>query len=164
MTIILVLTIIFCFALLGYKLASYYINRRKFFYSLQLLLTNLELDVAFSQDKLKNLISKNIDSISSKELSALCSDFYNALNERNKLSFDDVNRVKILKKDEKDMVFNIFSSLGKYDAYSQSKEINNYKNKVNEFYSIADEECKKYASLFIKLGVIIGVLVCLLII
>lgn len=105
-----------------------------------------------------------MENVSSKELSALCNDFYNALVERNKISFDDISKVKILKKDEKDMVYKIFSSLGRYDAYSQSKEISNYKNKVNEFYLVADEECKKYASLFIKLGVIIGVLVCLLII
>ncbi len=164
MTIILVLIIIFCFGLIGFKLSAFYINRKKFFSSLQILLSNLELDVSFSQDKLKNLIQKNNKNLTSKDLNALCQNIFNLLDKKQMIDYEIFNDIKILKKEEKDLIFSFFNSLGRLDAYSQSKEIKSYQNKINEFYNEANDECKKYASLFIKLGIIFGILVCLLII
>ena len=164
MTIVLILIIIFCFGLLGYKLSSFYINRKKFFSSLHQLLSSLELDVAFSQDKLKNLINKNIESISSNDLKNICRNYCEFLDRKEKIDKNFFDNVKILKKDEKELLYSIFSSLGRFDAYSQSREIKTYIIKINEYYANANDECKKYAGLFVKLGIIIGILVCLLII
>ena len=164
MTIILVIIIIFCFGLIGYKLSTFYINRKKFFSSMQVLMSNLELDVSFSQDKLKNLIKKNSENVSSKELNVLCENVFGLLDKKQKIDYEIFNEIKILKKEEKDIIFSFFSSLGRFDASSQSKEIKMYQNKIDELYDVSNDECKKYASLFIKLGIIFGILVCLLII
>ena len=87
MTIFLVLIIIFCFALLGYKLSVFYINRKKFFSEMQLLMSSIELDVRFSQDKLQNIIKSNCSNINSKELCCFCEMYYDALlKKQNKLS------------------------------------------------------------------------------
>lgn len=164
MTVILILLIIFCFGLIGYKLSAFYISRKKFFSSLEILMSNLELDVSFSKDKLKNLILKNSENLNSKELVEFCKKYFELLDKKQKLDFELVNEIKILKKEEKDLIFLFFNSIGKLDAYSQSKEIKMYQNKVNEYYLQASDECKKYAGLYIKLGIIFGILICLLII
>ena len=72
--------------------------------------------------------------------------------------------IKILKADEKQLLYKFFSSLGRYDVLAQSKEIKSYQTAIVGMNVKAEEECKKYSSLFIKLGIIIGLLVCLLII
>lgn len=127
-------------------------------------MSNLELDVSFSKDKLKNLILKNSENLNSKELVEFCKKYFELLDKKQKLDFELVNEIKILKKEEKDLIFLFFNSIGKLDAYSQSKEIKMYQNKVNEYYLQASDECKKYAGLYIKLGIIFGILICLLII
>ena len=164
MAIILVFVIIICFTLLGYKLASYYINRKKFFSSLELLLSTLELEVVFSQEKLKNIIERNIDTISSKELVIVCSNVCENLNNKTKIDDEIFKNTTILREDEKDLLLKFFLSLGRLDATSQGKEIKTYAVKFGEYYNQASDECKKYAGLFIKLGLIVGLLVCLLII
>lgn len=164
MTIILILVILFCFTLLGYKIASFYINRKKFFSSLELLMSSIELDITFSHDKLKNIIERNSNALSSKELVNVCSNVCDNLKNHKKLDDEIFVNISILRKDERELLLKFFGSLGKYDAISQSKEIKTYLAKVTEYSNVADLECKKYASLFIKLGIIIGLLVCLLII
>ena len=164
MEIFFIIIIIFSFSLIGYKLASFYITRKKFFSSLEILISNLEVDVTFSKDKLKTIIERNSNNINSNELTSVCSNICTSLNNKQKLDDSIFNDINILRKNEKELLTNFFSSLGKYDAYSQSKEIKSYQARINEFYIQANEECKKYAGLFIKLGAIIGLLVCLLII
>lgn len=112
MTIILVLIIIFCFGLIGYKLSAFYINRKKFFHSLTFLLSSLESDVVFTQDKLKNIIQKNIDNITSKELSYLCEKIYESLNNKQKIDVSLFNDMSILRKEEKDLLYSFFFQLG----------------------------------------------------
>ena len=75
--------------------------------------------------------------------------------------FDEIT---ILKKEEVELLQNFFCTLGKFDVYNQTKELNLYSMKFNELYKVANEECKKYASLVTKLALIVGLLVCLLII
>ena len=164
MVIILILCIIFCFSLLGYKLASYYISRKKFFSSLQVFMSSFKLDVSFSQDKLKNIIEKNSLNVSSPDLTSICSNVCTILDNKKPIDNTILSNVKILKNEEKDFIIKFFSNLGKYDSTNQAKEIDSYLATINEMYINANDECKKYASLFIKLGAIIGVLVCLLII
>ena len=164
MTIILMLIVIFCFAILGYKMASYYINRKKFFSSLQILLSGIEADVIFTQDKLKYVIQRNSNAISSKELDKVCMAIFETLDKKQKIQSDLFDDIKILKKEEKELLFQIFGNLGRFDVVSLGIELKTYQNKVKEKCEQSNEECKKYAGLFIKLGIIVGLLVCLLIV
>ena len=164
MTIIFMLIIIFCFTILGYKMASYYINRKKFFSGLQILLSGIEADVTFTQDKLKYVIQRNSNAISSKELNLMCNMIFETLDKKQKIQSDLFEDIKILKKEEKELLLKIFGNLGRFDVVSLGIELKTYQNKVKEKCNESNEECKKYAGLFIKLGIIVGLLVCLLII
>ncbi len=164
MMIILIVIIIVCFSLIGYKFSSYYINRKKFFSALVLLLSNLETDVVFSRDKLSNILKKNIEICASKDLCALCQNIILTLESKQMITEKIFYDVKILKPDEQKLLYKFFSSLGRYDVAAQSKEIKTYQATIDGYNIQAKEECKKYSGLFIKLGIIVGILVCLLII
>ena len=164
MTIILIVIIIFCFGLIGFKLSSYYINRKKFFSSLVLMLSNIEADVVFSRDKLANILRKNIQVCASNDLRTLCEKIIFAIDNKEIITLEAFEQIKILRNDERQLLYKFFSSLGRYDAFAQSKEIKTYQLAINDYNKEAQEECKKYSGLFVKLGIIIGILVCLLII
>ncbi len=164
MTIILIVIIIFCFALIGFKFSSYYVSRKKFFSSLVLMLSNMEADVVFSRDKLANILKKNTEVCASKELCLLCENMMLAIESKQLIDEKLFDSVKILKTDEKQLLYKFFSQLGRYDVTTQSKEIKTYQTRINDYNLQAQEECKKYSGLFIKLGIIVGILVCLLII
>lgn len=164
MTIILIVIIIVCFALIGFKLSSYYVNRKKFFGSLVLMLSNLEADVVFSRDKLANILKKNVEVCASRELCDLCQNIIFAIENKQAITEKMFDDVKILKNDERQLLYKFFSSLGRYDVIAQSKEIKTYQISINSYSTQAQEDCKKYSGLFIKLGIIVGILVCLLII
>ncbi len=164
MTIILIVIIIFCFALIGFKFSSYYINRKKFFSSLVLMMSNMEADVVFSRDKLSNILKKNIEICASKDLASLCQNIVSTIENKQTVDSKMFENIKILKADEKQLLYKFFSSLGRYDVLAQSKEIKSYQTAIVGMNVKAEEECKKYSSLFIKLGIIMGLLVCLLII
>lgn len=122
MTILLIFVIVFCFGLIGYKLALFYINRKKFFLSLQIFLNSLELDVSFSKDKLKNLITKNKKNLTSKELNLICDKYLLILDERKVVSADIFEGISILKKDEKDIILSFFLALvGLIHFHNQKK-------------------------------------------
>ena len=163
MKLVLVIVIIVCFLFLGYGLSKYYIERKRFFSEFELFLSNLNSSISFGREKLLDIIEKN-NQYKSETLSKLCDNYATAL--KNKMPVDDkiFDGISTLKNDEKQLFISFFSMLGKYDVYSQNKEINSYSVKFSELYQYANEDCKKYASLIIKLTVIAGLLVCLLII
>ena len=164
MTIIFVLVIVFCFALIGFRIANYYVSRKKFFLSLQFLLSGIEADVAFTQEKLKYIIQRNSSNLSSKELIEICNSIFLKLDNKQKIDSEIFENIKILKKEEKQLLFQIFGNLGRFDVVSQGIEIKTYKQKIEEKSNETNDECKRYAGLFVKLGIIVGLLVCLLII
>ena len=61
-------------------------------------------------------------------------------------------------------IFMFFSSLGRYDAENQIKEIEEFKLKFNEMRSQAQGENKKYGGLYIKLGLMFGIMLAILLI
>lgn len=81
-----------------------------------------------------------------------------------------LNQEELLKKnnflsdDEKQTIYLFFKSLGRYDAENQIKEIEHFKQKFESLSLSAENESKKYSSLYIKLGLMFGILVAILLI
>ena len=164
MTIFFVIVIVFCFGLIGFRIANYYVSRKKFFNNLEFLLSSIEADVFFTQEKLKIIIQRNSNNLSSKELVEVCNLIFEKLDNKQKIERNLFEDIKILKKEEKEFLFQIFGNLGRFDVVSQGIEIKTYKQNIKQKVDESNEECKKYAGLFVKLGIIVGLLVCLLII
>ena len=72
---------------------------------------------------------------------------------------DIIKNIKILHDDEKNILLIFFKSIGKFDAYNQTNQLENQKNELHEFYKKAEEESKKYTPLYMKLGVILGLVI-----
>ena len=64
--------------------------------------------------------------------------------------------------DEKRTIFGFFKSLGKYDCENQIKEIEDYKKTFETSLVDAQAENKKYSSLYVKLGLMAGLIIAIL--
>ena len=163
MKLILILMILGCFVFLGLGLSRYYIDRKRFFSELELFVSNLSSNINFGREKIVDIIQK-YENNRSVYLKKLCENYEKTLKDKSGVNENIFDGITILKNEERQLLVKFFSTLGKFDIYSQTKEIASYSARINELYSEASLDCKKYASLIIKLSLIVGLLVCLLII
>lgn len=158
--VLLCLVAILC-GYVGFGVARYYTNRSKFFKSLELLFDKLKSEISFSQNKLIEIVSSY--SCPSADANKLIQNFVDCLSFDKPITQNNLFcGVKILNEEEKAFLEIFFKTLGKFDAFNQTSQLENQKLELFNFYKKADEEAKKYAPLFSKLGVIVGLVVALL--
>ena len=145
----------------GYRLSNKYIKRKKFFDVFFLFLKTLKADINFSGKKLKGIL-KNNNLTSCQEFNLLINNYCLLLDVGD---FGELFAcINILSLDEMEMICSFFKNLGKVDVYNQVKNIEAFECVVANFLKSADEDCKRYGSLYTKLGVLAGILVVILII
>ena len=158
--IILFVVVLLC-GYIGYGLSSYYTSRTKFFKNLELLFEKLNLEINFSQSKLIQIMQNF--STQNKEVKKLINNFVNCLEYdleiKVELLFKDI---KILNTEEKNIINIFFLSLGKLDVINQTKQLQGQKEQLNLLYKTAEQEEKKFAPLYLKMGIIAGLLLALL--
>ncbi|MDD4815811.1 MAG: hypothetical protein PHQ62_01555 [Clostridia bacterium] len=158
--VILVIVVILC-GYIGYGLSSYYTNRTKFFKNLELLFEKLNLEINFSQSKLIQIMQNF--STQNKEVKKLISNFVNCLEYDLEIKTDVLFKdIKILNNEEKNVINIFFLSLGKFDVINQTKQLQGQKEQLNLLYKTAEQEAKKFAPLYLKMGIIAGLLLALL--
>ncbi|MDD3232039.1 MAG: stage III sporulation protein AB [Clostridia bacterium] len=158
--LILILIVIIC-GYIGFGLSSYYSNRLKFFKNLELLFEKLCLEINYSQHKLVSIMQDF--STKNKDVMKLISNYVVCLNDNEKLTVEALFReIKILNSEEKNILNLFFMSLGKLDVSNQIKQLENQKEQIKRYYQKADEEAKKYVPLYMKLGIIFGLLLALI--
>ena len=69
-----------------------------------------------------------------------------------------------LKEEEKRVICDYFSMLGKGDSQSQKGYFSGEKERLKKFQNETEEICKKYSDLYVKLGFLCGLLILILII
>ncbi|MBR5012961.1 MAG: stage III sporulation protein AB [Clostridia bacterium] len=145
---------------IGFGVSRFYTNRSKFFKSLELLFDKLKSEISFSQNKLIEIVS-NFDS-PSVEATKLIKNFVDCLNFDKPISKDNLFiGIKILHEEEKSFLEVFFKTLGKFDAINQTSQLENQKAELGAFYKKADEEAKRFAPLYSKLGIIVGLVIAL---
>ncbi len=82
------------------------------------------------------------------------------LNE-DELNLFDNNR--LLKKEEKKFIEDYFSMLGKSDAMSQKNYLLSTKQEIENTKQMAERDCTRYCSLYLKLGFLFGLFLIILI-
>ncbi len=157
MKIFLILILIGLCTYVGYGFAKYYINRALFWKEMNLLLEKLKLEINFTKEKL-GLIFVSFET-KSKELKKLINNFLSCLEQKIFSEEKLFEKIKILKTEEKDTIGQFFKSLGHFDVSGQTKQIEGFQKAFNSFEKQCDEEKKKYASLYVKLGIIVGALI-----
>jgi len=146
---------------IGFGFSSYYNSRLKFFKNLELLFEKLCLEINYSQHKLVSIMQDF--STKNKDVVKLISNYVVCLNQNEKLTVETLfKEIKILNSEEKNILNLFFMSLGKLDVSNQIKQLENQKEQIKIYYQKADEEAKKYVPLYMKLGIIFGLLLALI--
>lgn len=161
MKFVLLIIIVFICAYIGYGLSNYYNKRVNFFKDLKLLFEKIKLEINFSHLKLISIL--NSFSTTSKEVDYLKKNFKKCLQEN--LNFNEENlfyNIKILSNDEKQLLILFLTSLGKFDVFNQSKQLENQEKELELLRKNAEDEAKKYGPLYLKLGVILGLAIALI--
>ena len=149
----------------GFGLSAYYRKRLKVFKDLVNFASKLVIDINFSKSRLKEIIQANIRSFSG-EFKHILSGYLQYLNNEN-MQFSCgllFKKNTFLTSEERQTIFLFFKSLGRYDAENQISEINNYMEKFKAFSLSAEKENKKYGALYVKLGLMAGILLAILLI
>ncbi len=121
------------------------------------------VEIAFKQNKLIEIIDEFTKSCSYDFKFVLKSFEENYL--IGKKVFDENILFKkniCLSKEERDDVYAFFKTLGRYDCENQIKEIENFKKTFETSLIDAQAENKKYGSLYVKLGLMAGLLIAIL--
>ncbi len=156
MKIVLILTVFLSCVGIGVFYSSKFQKRKKFFDSLICFADKLSLEINFSRERLRVLI-EGFDESHKKNLFNVCEKYLDFLDKKSELTKELLLAdVKILKNDEKDLVFMFFKALGRRDVENQTKELQSFVSRFAEVKTKCDAEQKKYGTLSIKLGVVVG--------
>ena len=143
---------------LGFLFSLKFKRRAKFFKSLILLSQKLDVGINFSRERLQNLFTE-LEEATKKDLAGLHENYIEYLKGEQDLSSTVLfKNISFLKDGEKDIVFMFFKMLGRTDVESQTKEIKNFQIRFEELSNSATIDNKKYGSLSLKMGVILGLI------
>ena len=163
MIILLVIMLVILFGALGFGFASYYIIRKKFFNSLNTLLIQIKSNINFNSKRVSEILSEN--QTSNSNLSKMLENYKESLTNSDSISKEHLFRgINFLLEQEKESIFNFFSSLGKVDVFNQVEQIESFLKTNLEYYENASKQCAKNCVLYTKLGILLGLFVSLLII
>ena len=157
-----IVTIVFT-TLCGYFLAKKYRQRKLFFKELSEFNERFLSEIAYYRRPIKEFATKYTYK---GEFGKLLQDFFTAL-EENALyedGFADILNYSFLKVEEKQVVEDYFLMLGRGDSLSQKGYFSSVKNSLSALRSDAENACKKYVDLYIKLGFLCGLLILILIV
>ena len=141
-----VILLVLC-VILGCVLASKYTRRRVFYNSFYEFNNILSNEVYFSQSTILQTLKKYEKS---DDFTIIIKEYFN----ENKLNFD----AKYLSNDEKEYFINYLKNVGSGDKRSQEKFLENVCEQIEKKLNAAKDEEKKYRSLYIKLGFLLGLI------
>ena len=153
-------------AYFGYAYSRRYVLRERYFINLLQFCERLNSDITFSHIPLSEILQKSagsFDGLLSEQLNSVT-----RLLSDNRSTDDAALREYVpqghLTEGEYDSVIRFLGILGKSDAENQAASVQSYAVAFKVFYKDAAEGKKKYASLFIKLGILAGAAIAIFII
>ena len=135
----------------GYLFSDKYAKRKIFYNSFFDFNNKLKTEITFGQSSVLDIISK---SKNDDVFYGYIKNYYNNSNVEN----------KFLSEEENSFVTNYLSGIGNSDKNTQLDFINKNEGYLTEKKDKSDTENKKYKSLFIKLGLLIGLIMFVIII
>ncbi len=161
----LIILILFCISVgVGYFFSLKYLKRKRFWGALINLADKLSLEINFSRERLKVLFS-SFDGNTKKYLLGIDEGFVDFLDKKCELTQENIfKNASVLKPEEKDFVLLFLKTLGRSDVENQTREIQNYCIRFGEIKAQCDTEQKKYGSLSVKLGVVVGLFIAIIMI
>ena len=142
--------IILCSTYLGWGLSNYYKRRIVLFQNLDDFINFAISNINFFKDSVEIIINQFLKSHS------LSKEFRDCLVKiKNNVEFNSI----LLKKNENNLLNDVFQFLGKNDSENQIVGLKNYSNQISMYLKQAEEDNKKIGSISTKLGFLLGLLI-----
>ncbi len=154
--LVLSILIIACSSYIGWGIQNYYKNRISFYNNLDNFLHYLINNINFYKDCVNKILVNYLSATNdSKYLKNIIIDFMDGKND-----FDSI----VVKKDEKQLLTNIFNHLGKSDSENQIAGLTNFSTQVQFVLKKCREDYEKVGKITTKLGFLFGLAlaICLL--
>lgn len=147
----------------GYKLAGKYRRKKQFFKQFSAFNDRFLEELSYSRRPLGEIFSK---SMYTGEFQLLLCEFISYLksDDKNFLLVINENPFSFLSEDEKVEISDYFLALGKGDSQAQKGYFLSIKGRIDARRSEAEEKCKRYVDLYVKLGFLCGLFILILII
>lgn len=148
MNIVLGLIVLVACVGVGYACANKYVVRKEFFNDFFEFNKTLKNEISFSMKKLDEIICKNDNKRS----------FYKCLIEYLNTKELELGQA-YLTIAEKEFLVNYFDSIGKSDRETQINFLNGVTVEIKDRLDVASADEKKYKTLYLKMGFLIGLLI-----
>ena len=150
---------------IGIGVSMYYKKRESLFVEIGIFCNKLKNDINFSHKTVLEILKETIPTLKSP-LQEILSQYKEIIEKGEFTSFSNLKTIKsaYLKQNEIDIIVQFLSQLGKSDAFNQSAVISSFENNFKIFKDDCNLEKKKYASLYIKLSLLIGLFICIILI
>ncbi len=140
---------------IGFFLSKRYTLRKKFYYDFFSFNKTLKTEISFAQNSLLSFIENN-----KSNSSIFYVNLYRVFIEKNKVDIDE----NLFSKEEISFFEVYLNSIGASDKQTQLSLLDSTEVKLNNMLKNCEDEEKKYKSLYVKLGFLIGLIVLILII
>ena len=140
------------FGFIGFILSGKYSERKNFFEDFLAFHKYFKTEISFT----KKTVAEIADNLKKD------TDFYKLFNEY----FNNKNftQLKYLTEEENGFIENYLTNIGVSDKYTQLEYYNSLDDKIENYTKTAQDDRKKYQPLYIKLGVLFGIIVFILLI
>lgn len=149
-------------SLCGYVLARKYRQKQLFFRQFYTFNERFINEISYYRRPLQEFVKKYAYK---EEFNQLLLAFFYSL-EKKRLVLKDIldkQEYDFLKQEEKVVVMDYFLMLGKGDSASQKLYFSSMRDVLSKLQKEAEDTCKKYADLYIKIGFLLGLLILILI-
>ena len=147
---ILIVVLIAVIMLIAYSVSEQIKDKYDFFNNLKLFLNQFKINVSFRQEKINEFLQKNN---SKKQFKLFIEEYSNFL----KTGELNLEKIKVLDDDDKDILQDIVKNVGKYDAKNEINQMDSFLATVDVKLVKANEDKNKLCPMIIKLSLLFSI-------
>lgn len=147
---ILIIVLIVVIMLIAYSVSEQIKDKYDFFNNLKLFLNQFKINVSFRQEKINEFLQKNN---SKKQFKLFIEEYSNFL----KTGELNLEKIKVLDDDDKDILQDIVKNVGKYDAKNEINQMDSFLATVDVKLVKANEDKNKLCPMIIKLSLLFSI-------
>ncbi len=147
---ILIIVLIAVIMIIAYSVSEQIKDKYDFFNNLKLFLNQFKINVSFRQEKINEFLQKN----NSKKQFKIFIDEYSKFLKTSELNLE---KIKVLEDDDKEILQDIVKNIGKYDAKNEINQMNSFLATVDVKLSKANEDKTRLCPMILKLSLLFAI-------
>lgn len=151
--------ILICCFFIGYYIKNYYLNRKNFYFQIYYFIQSLINNISYNNIKLTAFVlNKKLDSTGNYKLFLVCFDKYL----KNEITKEDFYKklsksLYFLNNLEVKVIIDFFTSIGEKTKDEELEYLNNFLHNLKQKTKTLEENYNKFANLYLKLFIILGI-------